>query len=98
MQRKTLQQPDIIKTNTSVYLYPSKNTKGDLIDNYQPDFLRFFPYCSVFSLSHTHNTATLKLLSFHSLCSSFPQQITHILNLTFLPFSFALPLLFPSFP
>lgn len=38
MQRKTLQQPDIIKTNTSVYLYPFKNTKGDLIDNYQPDF------------------------------------------------------------
>lgn len=57
MQRKTLQQPDIIKTNTSVYLYPSKNTKGDLIDNYQPDFLRFFPllFC-FFPLTYTQHS------------------------------------------
>jgi len=57
MQTKILQQPDIIKTNTSVYLYPSKNTKRDLIDDYQPDFLRFLPLLLLCFLTHTTQLA-----------------------------------------
>lgn len=94
IQRKILQKPDIIKTNTSVYLHPSKNTKRDLVDGYPPDFLRFFPLPLSCFLSDTHNPATLKLLSFHAPCS-FPPTTNHShMELTFLPLSFALSLLF----
>lgn len=85
IQRKILQKPDIIKTNTSVYLHPSKNTKRDLIDDYPPDFLRFFPLLLLRFLSHTHNPATLKLLSFHAPCSSFPPTNHSHMELDFSP-------------
>lgn len=75
MQRKTLHQPDIIKTNTSVYLYRSKNTKRDLIDNNQPDFFKFtFPHSLLLFLSHTHSIASLKLLSSQPPCSTSPNK------------------------
>lgn len=94
MQRKTLQQPDIIKTNTSVYLCLSKNTKRDLIDNNQPDFLKFTsPYSLLLFLSHTQQSF-LEASFFPTPLLNFPQQIMSVLNLTFLCFSFALFLLF----
>lgn len=77
-----------------MFICISKSTKRDLIDNDQPDLLKLLfptPLCFLF-LTHKHSC--LEASFFPTPKLNFPQKITPVLNLTFLPFSSALSVFF----